>query len=70
MSVFGDAVGGIRQVILMQSRMEQLDKRLSGMASDVEGLTDALANVRDRVSRLEGVIEGASMAARQRRIEE
>lgn len=70
MSVFGDAVGAIRQVILMQSRMDQLDQRMSRMASDVEGLTDALADFRDRVSRLEGVIEGAAMAARQRRIEE
>lgn len=70
MSMFGDAVTAIRQVILMQSRIDQLDQRLGRMASDVEGLTDALANVRDRVSRLEGVIEGAAMAARQRRLEE
>ncbi len=72
MSVFGDAVGAIKQVILMQSRIEQLDKRLGEMASDVEGLTDALMDVRDRVSRLEGVIEGAAMATgrQQRRIEE
>lgn len=70
MSMFGDAVTAIRQVILMQSRIDQLDQRMGSMASDMEGLTDALANVRDRVSRLEGVIEGAAMAARQRRIEE
>ncbi len=72
MSVFGDAVGAIRQVILMQSRMDQLDMRITAIGADVEGLTDALANVRDRVSRLEGMIEGAAMAAgrQQRRIEE
>lgn len=71
MSVFGDAVGAIKQVILMQSRIEELDKRLSRMASDVEGLTDALMDVRDRVSRMEGMIEGAAMAAgRGRRIEQ
>ena len=70
MSVFGDAVGAIKQVILMQSRIDQLDGRIAGMVSDVDGLTDALAAVRDRVSRLEGVIEGAAMASRQRRLEE
>lgn len=72
MSVFGDAVGAIRQVILMQSRMDQLDMRITAIGGDVEGLTDALANVRDRVSRLEGMIEGAAMAAgrQPRRIEE
>ncbi len=70
MSIFGDAVSAIRQVILMQTRIDQLDQRMKGMAADMEGLTDALANVRDRVSRLEGIIEGVSMASRQRRLEE
>lgn len=70
MSVFGDAVAAIREVILMQSRINQLDQRMVTMASDMEGLADALVNVRDRVSRLEGIIEGAAMASRQRRIEE
>ena len=70
MSVFGDAVGAIKQVILMQTRIDQLDQRMSGMVADVDGLTDVLADLRDRVSRLEGVIEGAAMASRQRRIEE
>ena len=70
MSMFGDAVGAIRQVILMQARIDMLDQRMSAMTSDIDGLTDALITVRDRVSRLEGVIEGAAMAARQRRIEE
>ncbi|WP_260181071.1 hypothetical protein [Sphingomonas sp. BK580] len=40
------------------------------MASDLAGMTEALAVVRDRVSRLEGVIEGAAMANARRRIEE
>lgn len=70
MSVFGDAVGAIRQVLLMQSRLDQLDTRMSGMADDMEGLIEAFANVRDRVSRLEGIIEGAAMVARRPRIEQ
>ena len=70
MSAIGDALAAIRQVILMQQRMDQLDGRITTLVADVDGLTDALANMRDRVSRLEGIIEGAAMAARQRRIEE
>jgi hypothetical protein len=70
MSVVGDAFNALRQVILMQSRLDQLDGRISRMAGDIDGLTDALSALRDRISRLEGVIEGAAMATRQRRIEE
>ncbi|NTS65440.1 hypothetical protein HRV97_09720 [Sphingomonas sp. HHU CXW] len=70
MSAIGDALAAIRQVILMQQRMDQLDGRITQLVADVDGLTDALSNMRDRVSRLEGIIEGAVMAARQRRIEE
>ncbi len=70
MSAIGDALAAIRQVILMQQRMDQLDGRITQLVADVDGLTDALSNMRDRVSRLEGIIEGAAMAARQRRIEE
>ncbi len=70
MSAISDALAAIRQVILMQQRMDQLDGRITQLVADVDGLTDALSNMRDRVSRLEGIIEGAAMAARQRRIEE
>jgi len=70
MSAFGDAFTALKSVILMQSRLDQLDKRMATMASDMDGLTDAMGMLRDRVSRMEGLIEGAAMASRQRRIEE
>ncbi|MBB4616411.1 hypothetical protein [Sphingomonas abaci] len=76
MSVFGDAIAALRQVVLIQSRLDQLDQRISRMGDDVGGLADATLALRDRISRLEGVIEGAAMAAagaaanRQRRIAE
>ncbi|WP_298808532.1 hypothetical protein [uncultured Sphingomonas sp.] len=70
MSAISDALAAIRQLILMQQRMDQLDGRITQLVADVDGLTDALSNMRDRVSRLEGIIEGAALAARQRRIEE
>lgn len=72
MSAFGDIFSAMRQVILMQSRLDQLDQRMTRMAGDIDGLATGLLAVRDRVARLEGVIEGAAMAAgrHQRRIEE
>ncbi|MBY0306210.1 MAG: hypothetical protein B7Y43_16470 [Sphingomonas sp. 28-62-20] len=70
MSAFGDAFTALKSVILMQSRLDQLDKRMATMASDMDGLTEAMGMLRDRVSRMEGIIEGAAMASRQRRIEE
>jgi hypothetical protein len=69
-SAFSDVFGAFKQVIMLQSRMDQLDSRMTRTGADIDGLTDALSAMRDRVSRLEGIIEGAAMAARQRRIEE
>lgn len=72
MSSFGDIFGAMRQVILTQSRLDQLDQRMTRMAGDIDGLADGIGSLRDRISRLEGMIEGAAMAAgrQQRRIEE
>lgn len=72
MSTFGDIFGAMRQVILTQARLDQLDVRMTRMAGDIDGLADGISSLRDRISRLEGIIEGAAMAAsrQQRRIEE
>ena len=70
MSTFGDALKALRQVVLLQSRLDQMDGRIVKLGADLDGLVDAVGSLRDRVSRLEGVIEGAAMATRQRRIEE
>ncbi len=71
MSPFGDIFGAMRQVILTQARLDQLDVRMTRMAGDIDGLADGISSLRDRISRLEGIIEGAAMAAsrQQRRIE-
>lgn len=65
MSALGDAFNALKQVVLMQDRLVQLDGRVTALVADVDGLTDALADTRDRVSRLEGFIEGVGAAARQ-----
>ncbi len=63
MSAFGDAMTAIKEVVLLKSRVDTLDQRIGSVSDDLDGLADMLASVRDRVSRLEGVIEGAAMAS-------
>ena len=66
MSAFGDAMTAIKEVVLLKSRVEILDQRIGSVSDDLDGLADMVASVRDRVSRLEGVIEGAAIAAGNR----
>jgi len=66
MSSIGDAFSGLRQINLIQSRLDQLDGRVSRMAADLAGMIGALAPKRDRNSRLEGVFEGAAMVNTRR----
>ena len=54
MSLYGDAIRALRQVIL-------LDERVRNTATDLARISQELADLRDRVSRLEGIL-AASMA--------
>ena len=66
MSAFGDALQAIRQVVLLHSQVEALDQRITSMAADFAGMTEAVSSLRDRVARLEGFIEGAAAASKRR----
>jgi hypothetical protein len=48
-SLYGDAIRALRQVIL-------LDERVRNMASDVTRLSHEVVDLRDRVSRIEGML--------------
>ncbi|HVH76543.1 MAG TPA: hypothetical protein VM755_16625 [Stellaceae bacterium] len=56
MSLYGDAIWALRQVIL-------LNERVRNTALDVERLSAEISNLRDRVSRLEGMLSGAIIGA-------
>ncbi|MGJ3629178.1 hypothetical protein AB5I41_24165 [Sphingomonas sp. MMS24-JH45] len=60
----------IRNVLLLQEDVRQLKEMAANQGNRLAALANAHADLRDRVSRLEGVIEGAAMAGRQRRLEE
>ena len=52
MTWMGDLLEAVGRVIKLEDRVKRLD-------TSVEGLTDKLSDTRDRVIRLEGLIEGA-----------
>ncbi len=70
MSTVGDALNAIRSVLMLQERIASLGREVEEQGSRLSKLADAHADLRDRVARLEGVIDGVAMAGRQRRIEE
>ncbi|MFM9853947.1 MAG: hypothetical protein ACKVOJ_14260 [Sphingomonadaceae bacterium] len=63
MSVLGDALAGIRNVMLMQSDVERLQREITQTAADLRGLRDYTTSIDMRVTRLEGMIEGAAIVA-------
>lgn len=69
MSIASDALKAIRTTLLLQDDVRRLSETVRAQGDRLTHLSDGMANLRDRVSRLEGVIEGASMAVRQRQIE-
>jgi hypothetical protein len=70
MSFVGDTLAGLRRILLLEDDTRRLKDKVSEHAERLVALAEAHAVLRDRVSRLEGVIEGAAMANVRRRIEE
>jgi len=57
-SLYGDAIRALRQVIL-------LDERVRNTSLDVVRVSQELADLRDRVSRLEGMLAAAMVQPRE-----
>ena len=58
MSLYGDAIRALRQVIL-------LDERVRNTAVDMARMSQELADLRDRVSRLEGIVAAGMALSRE-----
>jgi hypothetical protein len=70
-STIGEALKALRTVLLMQDDVRFLKDAATAQSERLSRLAEAHGDLRDRVSRLEGMIEGVAMAAaRQRRLEE
>ena len=70
MSATQTALGAIKTVLTLKEQLDALGRDMAALNARLTRLAEAHGALRDRVSRLEGVLEGAAMAARQRRIEE
>ena len=58
MSLYGDAIRTLRQVIL-------LDERVRNAAVDLARISQEVADLRDRVSRLEGMLAAGMALSRE-----
>jgi hypothetical protein len=56
-NLYGDAIRALRQVIL-------LDERVRNTAADLARMSHELADLRDRVSRLEGIVAAGMTRSR------
>lgn len=70
MSALGDALAALKNVVLMQERLDVMRSDLSRTAEDVRGLNDYISAVDKRVIRIETMIEMTGRAGSQSRIEE
>jgi len=70
MSAGDRALNAIKTIFTLKEQIDGLGRDIAAMNMRVSRLAESHGELRDRVSRLEGIIEGAAMAARQRRIEE
>jgi hypothetical protein len=57
-SLYGDAIRALRQVIL-------LDERVRNTAVDLARMSQEVADLRDRVSRLEGIVAAGMALSRE-----
>lgn len=63
MSTIGDALKALRDVLLLQKEVADLKQSAVAQSEQLARLAEAHGRLRDRVSRLEGMIEGAAMAS-------
>ena len=63
MSFVGDTIKAIRNVLLLQEDVKHLRDSARVQSDRLIALAEAHALLRDRVSRIEGIIEGAAMAS-------
>lgn len=75
MSAFGDAFTAMKNVILMQERLERMQMDVTGLAEGLDGLQDFTHDLDKRLYALERIVDlGARQSQRsrpqQKRIEE
>lgn len=67
MGLFADVGVALRNVVLMQANLERLERGAERQDRDIAGLRDAIAQVSERLVRVETIIDEARADARNRR---
>ena len=70
MSTFGNAVKGIRDILLLQRDVQDLERVVSGQRSEIDRLTDQVIDLDKRLYAVERIMEFGSRRSQQKRIEE
>lgn len=69
MGFLGDAAAALRNVVLMQSGLERLERTIERQDRDLAGLRDAMSLMNERIVRMETKFEIYERQALQSRIE-
>ena len=69
MSTLSDALAALRNVVLMQERLDVMNRKLDRLGDDVKGLNTYASAIDRRVVRIETMIEMSARSGDQPRIE-
>ena len=69
MAFISDVASTLKNVVLMQSSLERLERVTEGQNRSIAGLRDAMALMNERIVRIETKFEVYERMASQRRIE-
>jgi hypothetical protein len=67
-SALGEAFAALKNVMLMQDKLERMQKEIEASAADLRGVRDYAIEIDKRVARIEGVMEGYQRAAASTRL--
>jgi len=70
MGVFNDALAALKNVVLIQERVDGVKSDNARMADDLRALTEKVFDLDKRVYALERIIDLGARQSRQKRIEE
>ena len=70
MSSIGDVLRAVKDVLLLQSQVEQLDEQLAAQEGRIGNLADRVTDIDKRLYAIERIMDLGVRQARQPRIEE
>ena len=65
MSVVGDAFAALKNIVLIQERIDVMQRDITRISTDVASVTDYARAIDIRVSTIEGYLRGRSESAAQ-----